>query len=156
MAVEFRLGGLEVGMASETQAVVKYGWGLRVEQPDGASTHIYEDPKAYASLFIQVAPDGTLQEMQLVEGLSRPWSATLKAKMSLAGLKTGAGVGLGASRQRVIDTYGPPHEQARIGALQWLTYKSDFSKDRRVRLSYQLSFGFQGARLARILLHNGN
>lgn len=155
MAVEFRIGGLDVGGSSESLAVKRYGNGLRIEQPDGGVTHVYEDPRAHVSLFIQCGQEGLVDEIQVMEGLARPYSRNLQSKISLAGLKTGAGLPLGVSRDRVEATYGEPQSETHIGKLLWLTYRSNFSHDRRVRLSYQMSFAFQGNRLVRILLHNG-
>jgi hypothetical protein len=154
LATEFRLAAIDVGSTSETIAVRKYGPGLKIELPGGGYTHVYEDPRARISLFIQCGPDGLVDEMQLVEGLARPYAASLRPRVSLAGLRTGAGLTLGVSRERVIATYGPPQDQREIGGIAWLSWRTDFGHDRRVRLSYQLSMGFKKGRLVRILLHN--
>jgi len=155
-AVEFEVATVEVGMSSESQAIKKLGTGFLVERPDGGRVHVYSDAARTASMYLSADQYGLVEEVLVVEGLLRPYQSSMRCNLPPSMWKTRARIGLGASRRKILGTYGEPTEEADIGGLHWISYKSNYSKDRRVRLMYQASFGFKNDRLTRILLHNGN
>jgi hypothetical protein len=153
-AVELHLGTLEVGYSSERQTVQRLGRGLVLAGPDGGHIHIYADPDRATSLYVSCGSDGVVEEVQLVSGLSRPLTRSMLTSAPLRSWRTGSGVGLGLAQERLIMYYGDPTRETNIGGLHWLTYATDYGHDKRVRLYYQASFGFDHERLVRILLHN--
>lgn len=155
-AVEFELATIEVGVASETQAVRRLGQGFIIEKPGGGRVRVYADAARTKSMYVTCSADGLVEQVQVVQGLLRPYTSAMRCNLPPAMWHTRANIGLGMSARRVRATYGEPTQETDIGGLHWFTYKTDFSRDRRVRLMYQASFGFKDNRLTRIMLHNGN
>lgn len=155
-AVELELAGLEVGVASERQAIRRLGKGFRVDPPGGGTVRIFADPSGMAALYVTSTADGVVEEIQVTQRLGRPYHPQMRCQVAPAAWRTHARIGLGATRRRVLATYGDPTQETDVAGLHWMSYKTDFARDRRVRLYYQASFGFHGDRLTRILIHNGN
>ncbi len=156
LAVELELAGVEAGVFSERQAVAKLGPGYRIRQPGGSTMRIYADAARTASLYVSSSPDGVVEQIQLVAGRSRPYHVDMRCRLPVSAWTTHARIGIGSKKSRVLMTYGEPHQEVHTAGLHWLSYKTDFGHDRRVRLYYQASFGLKNERVERIIIHNGN
>lgn len=155
-AIEFEVADIEVGISSEAQAVKKLGPGYVVHRPDGGRTRIYTDGGRTKTMYVSCSANGLVEEVQVVRGLTRGYAASMRCLLPGDKWVTRNRIGLGATRRKLINAYGDPTQEADIGGLHWLNYKTDYSKDRRVRLMYQASFGFRGDTVERILIHNGH
>lgn len=159
--VDKEVAGLIVGDDGIEKVIRLYGRGALRETFRGemGTKHVeilYYYDADEQTYFIVYVHDGLIVTITLTKELKdKKLNQSKKRATKIKTLSTGRGVRLGDSPNNVTKVYGEPHRKGTRDGMLVFEYHTDYTKDPRVRHSYDAYFYFGENRLVELVIHDG-
>lgn len=152
--VDRKIAGIELGATYLKKLKAVYGEGLSVVSGEGVC---YFNEKEDTFIIFGLCEDNLVCNVNLSKDKDL-WGECSNQKTKHS-LKTGKGIALGNSIEKVIAIYGWPEDLKQsnnLNEVKNLEYHTDYKKDPEVTLFYDANLYFENGKLVRLFIHDGN
>jgi hypothetical protein len=148
--VDKTVAGIVVGEDRQEKVVELFGQGTTVQEGFALCYHAVKEEQ---TVVFELGPD------KIIEGiiLSDARKSDCKTISLQDGnrFRTGKGISLGDSQNRVLEIYGEPQKREAKDGMIIIEYHTDHEKDPQVRLFYDALLYFRGDTLVKLAIHDG-